>query len=270
MGERDNDRTVHYFPSPCSRPGVFHVRNSKEFHPVLPVKVRPVPLTHHFILIPIPDPHELPDYPTTPSLALPSHFSSRHVCAPLLPYTTLFLTLEFIHHSVAALLAIGEQLNIILNFFLRRNLAIAKQRVWEQTVSSRGKGPTFWKPYVEEWDRPPVITKPGWDSWLSGSAARFVIRRSKLELFGQSTSVGRSCSTQWLIRFSNAVLLYPVQIYPFIGLFVSAYLKALGTGTYLHKPVRRHHCHHRLRFRTKPYWWMFAHAKTCSTSRPKG
>ena len=74
-------------------------------------------------------------------------------------------------------------MNIILNFFLRRNLAIAKQRAWEQTVVSRGKGPTFWKPYVEEWDRPPVIAKPGWDAWLSGSAARFVIRRSKLEFF---------------------------------------------------------------------------------------
>ena len=82
-------------------------------------------------------------------------------------------------------------MNIILNFFLRRNLAIAKQRVWEQTVASRGKGPTFWKPYVEEWDRPPVIAKPGWDSWLSGSAARFVIRRS------ESSSVGRSFPTRW-------------------------------------------------------------------------
>ena len=87
-------------------------------------------------------------------------------------------------------------MNIILNFFLRRNLAIAKQRVWEQTVASRGKGPTFWKPYVEEWDRPPVIAKPGWDAWLSGSAARFVIRRSELEFFGQSPFVGRFCPSQ--------------------------------------------------------------------------
>jgi len=110
--------------------------------------------------------------------------------------------------TLAALLAVGEQMNIILNFFLRRNIAIAKQRVWDQTVASRGKGPSFWKPYVEEWDRPPVITKPGWNTFLGGSAARFVIRR---------------------------ILLYPIQIYPFVGIFVSAYLKALGTGTYLHE-----------------------------------
>ena len=44
-----------------------------------------------------------------------------------------------------------------------------------------------------------------------------------------------------LIRSFDAVLLYPFQIYPFIGIFVSAYLKALGTGTHLHKPVRRRH-----------------------------
>ncbi|KAF9647003.1 hypothetical protein BDM02DRAFT_3156338 [Thelephora ganbajun] len=111
--------------------------------------------------------------------------------------------------TLAALITLGDQVNIILNFFLRRNIAIAKQRVWEQTVASRGKGPSFWKPYVEEWDHPPVITKPGWDAWLSGTVARFVIRK---------------------------ILLYPVQIYPFFGIFVSAYLKALGTGTYLHKP----------------------------------
>ena len=30
-------------------PGVFHVRNSKGLHPVLPVKVRQVPVTHHRI-----------------------------------------------------------------------------------------------------------------------------------------------------------------------------------------------------------------------------
>ena len=81
--------------------------------------------------------------------------------------------------SVAALLAIGDQVNIILNFFLRRNIAIAKKRVWDQTVASRGKGPSFWKPYIEEWDCPPVITTPGWDAWLTGTAARFVIRTSR-------------------------------------------------------------------------------------------
>ena len=34
------------FPCPLVSPGVLHVRNSKELHPVLPGKVRSVPMTH--------------------------------------------------------------------------------------------------------------------------------------------------------------------------------------------------------------------------------
>jgi hypothetical protein len=101
--------------------------------------------------------------------------SSRRVCAPSF-HTRCPNSLTC---SVATLIAIGDQVNLILNFFLRKNIALAKQRVWEQTVASRGKGPSFWKAYVEEWDRPPVISKPGWGAWLSGSAARFVIRRGE-------------------------------------------------------------------------------------------
>jgi hypothetical protein len=33
------------------------------------------------------------------------------------------------------------------------------------------------------------------------------------------------------------VLLYPLSLYPFVGMLISAGLKALGTATYLHKPV---------------------------------
>jgi len=31
--------------------------------------------------------------------------------------------------------------------------------VWDQTVASRGKGPDFWQPYVEEWNFPPVVSE---------------------------------------------------------------------------------------------------------------
>ena len=44
-----------------------------------------------------------------------------------------------------------------------------------------------------------------------------------------------------LIHSSDSVLLYPVHIYPFVGICVSAYLRALGIGTYLHKSVRYSH-----------------------------
>ena len=45
----------------------------------------------------------------------------------------------------------------IITFFLSRNIRIARQRAWDQTVASRGKGPDFWQPYVEEWDVPPTV-----------------------------------------------------------------------------------------------------------------
>ena len=95
------------------------------------------------------------------------------------PYNALVLTPNPFTPLVAALLAVGGQVNLIINFFLRKNIAIAKQRAWDQTVASRAKGQSFWQPYVEEWDHPPVVNKPGWDIWLSGSAARFVIRKSE-------------------------------------------------------------------------------------------
>lgn len=56
-----------------------------------------------------------------------------------------------------AILLLGAQVTYIITFFLSRNIRIARQRAWDQTVASRGKGPDFWKPYVEEWDIPPIV-----------------------------------------------------------------------------------------------------------------
>jgi len=112
--------------------------------------------------------------------------------------------------TYAAVLTLGEQITLILQFFLSRNIRITRERVWEQTVLSRGKGAAFWGPYVEEWDNPPiVVSERGWDQWASSWVGRFIIKR---------------------------VLLYPLSLYPFVGMLISAGLKALGTATYLHKP----------------------------------
>ena len=59
--------------------------------------------------------------------------------------------------SDMAILLLGTQVTSIITFFLSRNIRIARQRAWDQTVASRGKGPDFWQPYVEEWDVPPVV-----------------------------------------------------------------------------------------------------------------
>jgi hypothetical protein len=61
-----------------------------------------------------------------------------------------------------AILLVGSQVTGIISFFVARNIRVARQRVWDQTVASRGKGPDFWQPYVEEWDSPPVVNeRPG-------------------------------------------------------------------------------------------------------------
>jgi hypothetical protein len=52
---------------------------------------------------------------------------------------------------------IGQQVSGMLKFFLSRNIRVARERVYAQTVTSRGKGPDFWQPYVEEWQNPPRV-----------------------------------------------------------------------------------------------------------------
>ncbi|XP_006453767.1 hypothetical protein AGABI2DRAFT_189141 [Agaricus bisporus var. bisporus H97] len=113
-------------------------------------------------------------------------------------------------HTYAAVLLIGGQVTTIMRFFLRRNMAIARDRAWTYTVESRGKGPDFWQPYIEEWDQPPPITPEmsTFDKVISTWLGRFVLKR---------------------------ILLLPFDFYPFIGIIVSAWLKALGTSRHLHR-----------------------------------
>lgn len=74
--------------------------------------------------------------------------SPRPACAPDVPD---------VFSADMAILLLGTQVTSIITFFLSRNIRIARQRAWDQTVASRGKGPDFWQPYVEEWDVPPVV-----------------------------------------------------------------------------------------------------------------
>ncbi|KAI0275468.1 hypothetical protein BC834DRAFT_815752 [Gloeopeniophorella convolvens] len=111
----------------------------------------------------------------------------------------------------ATVVFLSSQLTYILIFFLSRNLRIARERAWEQTITSRGKGPTFWQPYVEEWDVPPKVDADQWAgvAVAKGRVLRFAIKR---------------------------VLLLPLHVVPVAGLFVAAGFKALDTARYLHKP----------------------------------
>ncbi|KAF8954545.1 hypothetical protein BDZ97DRAFT_1676587 [Flammula alnicola] len=116
-------------------------------------------------------------------------------------------------HTYAAIMILGSQITQILRFFLNKNIRIARDRAWDQTVASRGKGPDFWQPYVEEWENPPKIEMESagqkfTDKWLGGWFGLFVIKR---------------------------ILLSPFQVYPFVGMAVSAWFKALGTSHFLHR-----------------------------------
>ncbi|KAH9973378.1 hypothetical protein BGW80DRAFT_1310487 [Lactifluus volemus] len=111
----------------------------------------------------------------------------------------------------ATIVFLSSQVTFILNFFLSHNLRIARERAWQQTVVSRGKGPTFWRPYVEEWDVPPKVNVDQWArlSDVRNKVLRFAVKR---------------------------IVLIPLHVVPVGGLLVAAAFKALRTAQYLHKP----------------------------------
>ncbi|TFL01469.1 hypothetical protein BDV98DRAFT_568128 [Pterulicium gracile] len=116
--------------------------------------------------------------------------------------------------TYAAVLLAASQVSNIIRFFLSKNIRIARDRAWNQTVASRGKGPEFWQPYVEEWSSPPKMK----------------MKEGKLDKVGSKFG-------GWLgVMFVKRVLLLPFNFYPFVGVFVAAYLKALGTAKNLHRP----------------------------------
>ncbi|TDL16191.1 hypothetical protein BD410DRAFT_832204 [Rickenella mellea] len=116
--------------------------------------------------------------------------------------------LPFTVTTYATILLLSSQITNIIRFFVSKNIRIARTRAWDQTVQSRGKGPEFWVPYVEEWANPPPITKRTWQKWVGGFFGRFFVRR---------------------------VLLLPLNFYPFVGIAAGAYFKAIGTARYLHQ-----------------------------------
>lgn len=111
----------------------------------------------------------------------------------------------------AAVVFLSSQLTFILKFFLSRNLRIARERAWDQTIASRGKGPAFWQPYVEEWDIPPVVDVGEW----------------------AGLEVARSQVLKFVVK---NIIQIPMHVLPVGGLFVTAVFKALDTARYLHKP----------------------------------
>jgi len=126
--------------------------------------------------------------------------------------TLLGFKLPFNVSTYMAILLLGSQVTSIITFFLARNIGIARQRAWDQTVASRGKGPDFWQQYVEERDVPPVV-----DESLNARVS------DTMSIWALGIVVKRA-------------LLLPLSLYPFIGTLVAAGFKAMGTAQHLHKP----------------------------------
>ncbi|KAG1782867.1 hypothetical protein EV702DRAFT_1058738 [Suillus placidus] len=124
--------------------------------------------------------------------------------------TLLGFKLPFSISTYVAILLVGSQVTGIISFFVARNIRVARQRVWDQTVASRGKGPDFWQPYVEEWDSPPVVNE----------------RRGRLDRMFKMWF--------WKVIIQKVILL-PLSLYPFVGTFIAAAFKSLSTAQELHK-----------------------------------
>jgi hypothetical protein len=132
--------------------------------------------------------------------------------------------------SGATLIILSSQITFLFNFFLSRNLRISREHAWGQTIASRGKGPLFWQPYVEEWDLPPVVDinqRMGLKK-VKNKLAKFAIKNCGLAYDFKILSV---------IDLITIVILIPLHVVPVGGLFVTAAFKALDTAHHLHKPV---------------------------------
>src|SRR6266478_5645066 len=125
-----------------------------------------------------------------------------------------FLTI--VNHSLlllgATLIILSSQFTFLLNFFLSRNIRIAREHAWGQTIASRGKGPSFWQPYVEEWALPPTVEinqrmgVMGLEKAKS-KLVRFAIKKcglhvvsrflQKLTLHNSNTDPTAYCSSWW-------------------------------------------------------------------------
>jgi len=164
----------------------------------------------------------------TPSLVIGHHSISQHVCYRSFFWLVIGDRLLFL--LGATLIILSSQITFLFNLFLSRNLRIAREHAWGQTIASRGKGPSFWQSYVEEWDSPPAVNI---NQWMGLEKAK-----SKLVRFAiKNCGLAHGFKIPLDIDLTTIVILIPLHVVPVGGLFVTAAFKALDTACYLHKPV---------------------------------
>ncbi|KAG8844102.1 hypothetical protein FRB91_002858 [Serendipita sp. 411] len=123
-----------------------------------------------------------------------------------IPYVTSYFSVQ----TWATIMFVTSQMSGIIRFFLSKNLRLAKDRAWDLTAVSRGKGSNFWGSYAEEWQIPPKVHPDG-AQWFE-----------------------RLLGKWWARLIINRFVLFPLQLYPFVGMALSAWMRAYGTSRYLH------------------------------------
>ena len=99
-------------------------------------------------------------------------------CAPTSFFACAMRTYVKPFPPVATFFFVATQVSGIVTYFVSHGLRVARERAYNQTIESRNKGPDFWRPYVEEWDNPPQVSKGvGFSHVLSGSIGRIAVRR---------------------------------------------------------------------------------------------
>lgn len=186
--------------------------------------------THYALFQPyLSAPQMLSAMRTIPSLVIGHHSTSQHVCCHSFFWPVIIIDCS-LFVSGATLIILSSQITFLFNIFLSRNLRIAREHAWDQTIASRGKGPSFWQPYVEEWDMPPMVKINQWMGLekAKGKLVKFTIKNCGLSHVLKISSY---------IDLTTIVILIPLHVVPVGGLFVTAAFKALDTAHYLHKPV---------------------------------
>ena len=106
--------------------------------------------------------------------------SSTLTNALYVPYVTQYLSVT----TWATLVSLSSQMGGIVEFFLSKNIRIARDRAWDLTIISRGKSRDFWGPYVEEWQKPPKINETSGLERIFGKWwARLLFRRCEVHLW---------------------------------------------------------------------------------------
>ena len=166
---------------------------------------------------------------TTPSLVIGHHSISQHVCYRSFIWLVVIGD-RLLFFSGATLIILSSQITFLFKFLLSRNLRIAREHAWSQTIASRGKGPSFWQPYVEEWALPPTVEI---NQWMGLEKAKSMLVKFAIK----NCALAHGFMIPSEIDLGMIVMLIPLHVVPVGGLFVTAAFKALDTAHYLHKPV---------------------------------